>query len=106
MVRVRPRRSLPTLRTIRGPDPDRASAGSAKLRPDRQVIRGPARRGAGMRAAGDDIQVVSYHDPIEHGDRAAGVKASSAGCEMVMRAEVPKTAAANAPLVEIAHQHG
>jgi hypothetical protein len=59
-----------------------------------------------MGAAGDNLQVRADHDPVELRDRATRVKAAATGREAVVRREVSKAAAAGAPFVEIAHQHG
>jgi hypothetical protein len=58
-----------------------------------------------MGAAVEDLEVGRDHDPVELGDRPAGVEASTARREQVMSGEVAKAAAARAPLVEVAHQH-
>lgn len=57
-----------------------------------------------MRPAVDDLEIMGDHDPVEHRDRPPGMKASAAGREVMMGPEIAKTAAADAPFVEIAHE--
>ena len=69
------------------------------------MVGGAARGRAGMGAAGDDLEVGRDHDPVELGDRPAGVEAAPARREAMMGGEVAQAAAARAPFVEVAHQH-
>ncbi|HVL20212.1 MAG TPA: hypothetical protein VM422_04395, partial [Amaricoccus sp.] len=60
------------------------------------MIRSAARGRAGMGAAGDDREVGRDHDPVELGDRPAGVEAAPARRELVMGGEVAQAAAERA----------
>ena len=65
-----------------------------QIRPDREMIRGAARGRAVMGAARQDFEVGRDHDLVELRDRAAGVEASAARREQVMRGEIAQAAAA------------
>ena len=70
------------------------------------MIRSAAGGDARMGTAREDLDVSADHDPIELRNRSSRVEASAARCEMVARAEIAETSAADAPLVEVTHQDG
>ena len=69
------------------------------------MIRGAARKRAGMDAAGDQHEIAAPHDPVQRCDRAAGVETAGGGNELIMPPEILEAAATGAPLIGIAHEY-